>query len=77
MHKVASCATFFANLKENSTYITNIFCTKKYGDIGFQKQAAYLSFALEKVACKNVDENNPWWQKLAADLSQLLCSTGS
>jgi hypothetical protein len=36
---------FFANFKENAANIANIFHTKKYGEIGFQKQAPYLSFA--------------------------------
>ncbi len=36
---------FFAYCKENATYIANIICMKKYGEIGFQKQAAYLTFA--------------------------------
>jgi hypothetical protein len=35
---------FFPNFKENATYIANIFHTKKYGEIGFQKHLAYLSF---------------------------------
>ncbi len=37
-------AQFFANFKENGTCIANIFHMKKYDDIDFQKQAAYLSF---------------------------------
>ncbi len=44
MRKVARRAIFFANFKENATYIANIFDAKKYGKIGLKKQAAYLSF---------------------------------
>ncbi len=36
---------FSPNFEDNATYIANIFHTKKYGEIGFQKHPAYLSFS--------------------------------
>ncbi len=49
---------FFANFKDNATYIANIFDTKNIVKLVFKKQAAYSSFA-QKVVRKNVDEINP------------------
>ncbi len=52
MHKVAQ---FFANFKENATYIANIFHAKKYGDIGFKnKQLICLSH------WKMLMKSTPW-----------------
>ncbi len=56
--RMAKCAKLqFAQfippyLKENATYIENIFHSKNCGEIVFQKQAAYLSFAQKKFSIK-------------------------
>ncbi len=44
MQKLQVAQKKFTNFQENATYIANIFHTEKYGEMGFQKQAAYLSF---------------------------------
>jgi len=45
---VQSCNlhNYFANFEENAAYIANIFCMQKYGEIDFQKQAAYVSLLM-------------------------------
>jgi hypothetical protein len=49
---------FFANFKENATYIANILDTKSIVKLVFKKQAAYSSF-VQKVVRKKVHEINP------------------
>jgi hypothetical protein len=50
--QMAKCAKKFTNFEENATYIVNIFHIKKYAEIDFQKQAAYLSFMQKKSRVK-------------------------
>ncbi len=53
-------AQFFANFKENATYIANIFCMKKYGEIDFKNTSSLFVFRTEKSSIKMLIKSTPF-----------------